>query len=315
MGAIVRGFDTRAAAREQIESLGGKFLTVNIEESGEGAGGYGKSMSAAFLAAEHDLFRKQAKEVDVIISTALIPGKAAPKLILEDMVASMKPGSVIVDLAAEAGGNCELTQPGKTIRKHGVTIIGKTDFPSKMAGQSSTFYSNNIAGLFLHMTSGDAFAPDMADTITRGAAVLENGVLCWPAPPPKMPPPPKPAAKPKSLSAEKPDLFLATRSKALFSAGAMGALLLGGFAGSSLGGTLSTFALACYLGNQVVWGVTPALHTPLMSVTNAISGITAVGGLVLVGGGYLPGTLPQVFASAAVLLSAINIFGGFRVTE
>uniref|UniRef100_A0A6A7FTN8 NAD(P) transhydrogenase, mitochondrial n=3 Tax=Hirondellea gigas TaxID=1518452 RepID=A0A6A7FTN8_9CRUS len=318
LGAIVRGFDTRAAVQEQIESLGAEFLTISIKETGEGTGGYGKEMSKAFLDAEYALFRKQAAEVDIIITTALIPGRAAPKLILHDAVALMKPGSVIVDLASEAGGNCEATVPGKTIvTDNGVTVIGRTDWPSSMASQSSGLYANNLSKLLLTMTPKDdksSFYLDLEDDVVRGSMVLHKGELMWPPPPPKVAA--QGAPPPKKVEPKAPvivDLYKPTLNRALITTGALTGLLMCG--GGSLSATVSTFALACYLGNQVVWGVSPALHTPLMSITNAVSGITAVGGLVLVGGAYLPVTTPQMLASAAVAFSAVNIVGGFRITH
>eukprot|EP01083_Nonionella_stella_P145386 455422_1 len=316
LGAIVRAFDTREAVREQVESLGGEFLTVSIKESGEGKGGYGKEMSKEFIDAEFALFRKQAKEVDIVISTALIPGKPAPKLWLKDMVELMKPGSVVVDLAAEAGGNCELTKPGEVYKHNGVTIIGRTDWPSSMASQSSALYGNNLSKLMLDMKPGkeERLYYDLEDDVVRGSMITNKGEMMWPPPPPKV----QPQAAPPPAKVEKPkeeiDLYKPTLNKALLTTGALGTLLACGGA-SSMTGTITTFALACYLGNQVVWGVSPALHTPLMSVTNAVSGITAVGGLVLVGGGVFPTTTTQMLAATAVGLSAVNIGGGFRITH
>ncbi|KAK9832503.1 hypothetical protein WJX81_002580 [Elliptochloris bilobata] len=324
MGAIVRVFDTRAAVAEQAKSLGAEFLTVSIEESGEGTGGYAKEMSPAFIAAEMALFGQQAKEVDIIISTALVPGKRAPVLVTREMVESMRPGSVTVDLAAEAGGNIETTVPGEVVTHQGVTCIGFTDLPSRLPTQSSTLYSNNITKLLL--ATGpfttkvkDQFYIDHEDAAVRGALVLEDGEMRWPAPPP-----PKPAAAPKAAAAPEvaapavpPDLYRQTRSAATGTAAGLAGLLALGTAspGSALSNMVAKFGLASICGYQTVWGVTSALHSPLMSVTNAISGLTAVGGMLLMGGGLLPETPAQAMAASAVLMSAVNIGGGFTVTK
>src|ERR1700712_3173326 len=194
MGAIVRGFDTRPAVREQVQSLGAEFIEVDFQEDGSGAGGYGKEMSKEFIEAEMKLFMEQAKEVDIIITTALIPGRPAPKLIEKAMVEAMKPGSVIVDLAAEAGGNCELTSPGEVINYGGVSIIGYTDLPSRLPTQASTLYSNNITKFLLSITSKDKeFGLNLEEEVVRGALVVNHGKIMDPAPRPP-PPPPKPAA-------------------------------------------------------------------------------------------------------------------------
>lgn len=318
LGAIVRAFDIREAAREQVESLGGEFLTISLKESGESKGGYGKEMSKEFIDAEIELFNKQAKEVDIIITTSLIPGKPPPKLILKEMVEAMKPGSVIVDLAAEKGGNCELTRPGETYKHNGVTIIGRTDWPSSMAAQSSSLYANNLSKLLLSMKpkNNDSLYFDMDDEVTRGTIILNHGKLMWPPPALEIPAMKveKPANKiPVKAEVNAVDLYKPTLNRSLITTGALGTLLMCG--NGSMTNAISTFTLACYLGNQVVWGVTPALHTPLMSVTNAISGVTAVGGLVLVGGSYLPITSSQTLAAVAVGFSAVNIAGGFRITH
>lgn len=323
MGAIVRVFDTRAAVAEQAKSLGAEFLTVEIEESGEGQGGYAKEMSKEFIDAEMKLFAEQARDVDIIISTALIPGKKAPLLISREMVESMRPGSVTVDLAAEQGGNIETTVPGKVVQHQGVTCIGYTDLPSRLPTQSSNLYSNNISKFLLSAGPFTGhkgqFVIDHDDQAIRGALVLEQGGLMWPAPPlpaPATPPQKKEApTKAKELT---PDEI---RAETLRSAAttAVGLTAIAGFGavspGPAFSSMLTKFGLASICGYQTVWGVTPALHSPLMSVTNAISGLTAVGGMVLAGGGLVPGTPAQILAGTAVAASAVNIGGGFTITQ
>ncbi|KAL2258052.1 hypothetical protein VTK26DRAFT_8779 [Humicola hyalothermophila] len=318
LGAIVRGFDTRSAAREQVQSLGAEFIEVELQEEGAGAGGYAKEMSKEFIEAEMKLFTEQAKEVDIIITTALIPGKPAPKLITKAMIEIMKPGSVIVDLAAEAGGNCEKTEPGKLITYKDVKIIGYTDFPSRLPTQSSTLYSNNITKFLLSMAPKDReFGIDLADEVVRGAIVTQNGQILPPAPRPA-PPPPPPAAPAAAKEAEVVALTpfqKASREVALVTGGMGSALALGKLTGPLFMGNAFTFALASLIGYRVVWGVVPALHSPLMSVTNAISGMVGVGGLFILGGGYFPETIPQLFGAASVLLAFVNVAGGFVITK
>eukprot|EP00299_Pterocystis_sp_00344_P017398 c8715_g1_i1.p1 GENE.c8715_g1_i1~~c8715_g1_i1.p1 ORF type:complete len:839 (-),score=224.84 c8715_g1_i1:41-2524(-) len=318
MGAVVRAFDTRAAVKEQVESLGGEFLELHVKESGEGTGGYAKEMSKEYIDAEMALFKKQAKECDIIITTALIPGRPAPKLLLEEAVNEMKEGSVIVDLAAETGGNCVLTQKDKVINHRGVTIIGYTDWASRMSAQASTLYSNNITKFLLSMGGKGKFVIDHKDEAVRGALVVEEGQLMWPAPAPAKPaaaaPPKAQATKvetPQPTPAEK------TLSRSLQLTGGLSSLLALGLVspGSQFNSMVNIFSLAGLVGYQVVWGVTPALHSPLMSVTNAISGMTAVGGLVLMGGSILPSNAAQGLAALAVFASSINIVGGFLVTQ
>ena len=293
MGAIVRGFDTRPAVQEQVESLGAEFLKLDFKEDGTGVGGYAKEMSKEFHEAEVALFAQQCKEVDIIISTALIPGKPAPKLITRDMVASMKQGSVTVDLAAEAGGNIETTVPGELVRtENGVTCIGYTDLPSRLATQSSTLYANNVSRFFLSMTSSgtdsDAYFVNEEDEVVRGALVLHDGAMMWPPPPPPQPvaPPPQPAeaaAKVEEIVVseeermrERADAHYAeTRARALTTTAALSSFLALGMASPNpaFSTMASTFSLAGIVGYQVVWGVQHSLHSPLMSVTNAISGL------------------------------------------
>lgn len=322
MGAIVKVFDTRAAVEEQAKSLGAEFLKVDFKESGEGAGGYAKEMSKEYQQAQLELFRDVTKDIDIIVSTALIPGKKAPVLITQDMVDNMKPGSVTVDLAAEAGGNIETTVPGKLITTpNGVKCVGYTDLPSRLAAQSSSLYSNNITKFFLSMgphstkVKGE-FLIDHEDQAVRGALVTENGKNMWPAPPLPPPPPPKAAAKPVI-----PEVVVDPRKeamqKAMNTTGAVGGALALGLlspnpATSSM---IAKFGLASVCGYQTVWGVAPALHSPLMSVTNAISGLTAVGGLMCMSGGLLPDTTAAMLATSAVFASAVNIGGGFTVTQ
>ncbi|KAI0914199.1 NAD(P) transhydrogenase mitochondrial precursor [Ustulina deusta] len=318
MGAIVRGFDTRPAAREQVQSLGAEFIEVEIEEDGSGAGGYAKEMSPEFIAAEMKLFKEQAQDVDIIITTALIPGRPAPKLITKDMLDVMKPGSVIVDLAAEAGGNCERTEPGKLATYNDVKIIGYTDLPSRLPTQSSTLYSNNIVKLLLSMAPQDkSFGIDLTDEVVRGSIVTLNGNILPPAPRPAPPPAPSPKAAPKAEAAAVAltPFQKTTRDVAGVTAGMGTALALGKLTGPLFMGNAFTFALASLIGYRVVWGVTPALHSPLMSVTNAISGMVGIGGFFVMGGGYLPGTIPQALGAASVLLAFVNVSGGFVLTK
>ncbi|KAI0471541.1 NAD(P) transhydrogenase mitochondrial precursor [Xylariaceae sp. FL0804] len=319
MGAIVRGFDTRSAAREQVQSLGAEFIEVEIKEEGSGAGGYAKEMSKEFIDAEMKLFKEQAQDVDIIITTALIPGRPAPKLITKDMLDVMKPGSVVVDLAAEAGGNCEKTEPGKLAVYNDVKIIGYTDLPSRLPTQSSTLYSNNIVKLLLSMAPKDkSFGIDLGDEVVRGAIVTLNGdilpVAPRPAPPPA-PAPPTTTAKPEEAAVALTPFQEKSREVAGITAGMGTALALGKLTGPLFMGNAFTFALASLIGYRVVWGVTPALHSPLMSVTNAISGMVGIGGFFVMGGGFLPETIPQVLGAASVLLAFVNVSGGFVITK
>ncbi|RYP78196.1 hypothetical protein DL771_000673 [Monosporascus sp. 5C6A] len=318
MGAIVRGFDTRPAVREQVQSLGAEFVEVEIEEDGSGAGGYAKEMSPEFIAAEMKLFKDQAKDVDIIITTALIPGKPAPKLITKDMIEVMKPGSVIVDLAAEAGGNCEKTQPGKLVTYNDVKIIGYTDLPSRLPTQSSTLYSNNIVKFLLSMAPQEkSFGIDLQDEVVRGAIVTLNGEILPPAPRPAPPPAPAPkaAAKKEEEVVALTPFQKTSREVATVTAGMGTVLALGKLTGPIFMSNAFTFGLASLIGYRVVWGVAPALHSPLMSVTNAISGMVGIGGFFVMGGGYLPETIPQALGAASVLLAFVNVSGGFVITK
>jgi len=317
LGAIVRAFDTRSEAREQVQSMGAEFLEISIEEEGQGAGGYGKVMSPAYIAEEMALFLRQAKEVDIIITTALIPGKPAPLLITEEMVNAMRPGSVIVDLAAENGGNCALTQPGQVAVHNGVTIIGYTDLPSRLAPTASHMYGTNLTHLLADMGGAEHWHIDLEDQVVRSCLVLKHGELLWP--PPKLEPA-KPITK-QTAAAASPAAAAPPKPKHANPWGSVVALLVAGLLVAGVGAVapkeflshFTVFVLACFVGWQVIWNVTPALHTPLMSVTNAISGIIIVGGLLqlttdLASPIMLIGTL-------AVLLATINIVGGFLVTQ
>ncbi|XP_045472681.1 NAD(P) transhydrogenase, mitochondrial-like [Harmonia axyridis] len=321
MGAIVRAFDTRSAVKEQIESMGAEFLTINIKEEGGTAAGYSKEMSKAFIDAEHALFAKQCKEVDIIISTALIPGKKAPLLILKEHILSMKPGSVVVDLAAEAGGNIETTKPGEIYDFNGVTHIGLTDLASRLPTQSSTLYANNVSKFFLSMCEKDHFNVNLEDDVVRGSIVLHEGKLLWPAPPlavTSTPPPSVPKPKTAKLKEEQnQNPLLAKVQESLICTSGVGTLLGLGVVSPNAAFTsmLTTFGLSGIVGYHTVWGVTPALHSPLMSVTNAISGITAVGGILLMNGGYYPTNSVEALAASAAFISFINISGGFLVTK
>jgi NAD(P) transhydrogenase subunit alpha len=330
MGAIVRANDTRAEVADQVASMGGEFVKVDYEEEGSGGGGYGKVMSEGFQAAQREMYAKQAREVDIIITTALIPGKPAPRLITAEMVRSMKPGSVIVDLAAEQGGNCELTEPGKAVVKHGVTIVGYTDLPSRLAKQSSTLYANNLFRLAeeLCKTKDGVINVNMEDDAIRGLTVIKDGSITWPPPPLKLPaPPPQVASQVKTTAAAKghghgaSEPMPARTLAILFAVGALVFLFIGNNAPPAFLGHLTVFVLACFVGYMVVWNVTPALHTPLMSVTNAISSIIALGALVQIAppldafGPERPAGWILGLALVAIALTTVNMFGGFAVTQ
>ncbi|KAF2015605.1 PNTB-domain-containing protein [Aaosphaeria arxii CBS 175.79] len=323
MGAIVRGFDTRSAAREQVQSLGAEFIEVELQEDGSGTGGYAKEMSKEFIEAEMKLFHEQCREVDIVVTTALIPGKPAPKLITKAMLGAMNPGSVVVDLAAEAGGNCEATVAGKINRYNGVTVIGYTDLPSRLPTQSSTLYSNNVTKFLFSLVPEDKkekyYDVDLKDEVTRGSIVTYNGKVIPPAPRPA--PPPAPASKAPSPADQVANIVALTpwqsqtREVAGITAGMTTALALGKFTGPLFMSNAFTFALASLIGYRVVWGVAPALHSPLMSVTNAISGMVGIGGFFVMGGGYLPETIPQTLGALSVLLAFVNVSGGFVITK
>ena len=323
MGAIVRAFDTRAEVKDQVRSLNAEFLEVDLKEEGSGAGGYAKVMSAEFIRAEMELFAKQAADVDIIITTALVPGKPAPRLISAEMVASMKPGSVIVDLAAEQGGNCELTEPNAVVTRHGVTIIGYTDLPSRLAAQASQLYATNLRHLLDDMcpAKDGVVVVNFEDEVARGATVAKDGAVTWPAPPKLVTAKPAPVTPPTASAAQRePEAKVVVPAakkhpvRALLPAGlaAFALMGLGAVAPPEFMSHFTVFVLACFVGYMVVWNVTPALHTPLMSVTNAISSIIVIGALL------------QISASAAwivaiatltLALTSVNIAGGFAVTH
>ena len=323
LGAVVRAFDTRPQVKEQIISMGAEFLELDFTEEAAGEGGYARVMSPAFIEAEMKLFAEQAKEVDIIISTALVPGKPAPVLLTQDTVESMRQGSVIVDLAAEFGGNCAVTRPGEVISHRGVTVIGFVDLPSRLAPTASQLYGSNLSHLLADMGGAKSWHVDLDDEVVRGALVLLDGKLMWPPPPreeaapatrrshvpplakvPSRPPPePNPAVVAPGRAPGSPFLVLTV---------AVALALSGLVVPAGLVQHVTVFVLACFVGWQVVWNVTPALHTPLMSVTNAISGIILVGGMLQLRG---DATSPSsMLGAAAVLLATINVAGGFLVT-
>ncbi|MES2631695.1 MAG: Re/Si-specific NAD(P)(+) transhydrogenase subunit alpha [Pseudomonadota bacterium] len=328
LGAIVRANDTRAEVADQVVSLGGEFVKVDYEEEGSGGGGYAKVMSEGFQQAQREMYAKQAREADIIITTALIPGKPAPKLITAEMVQSMKPGSVIVDMAAENGGNCELTEPGQAVVRHGVTIVGYTDLVSRLAKQSSTLYSNNLLRVAEELCKAkDGLAVvNMEDDAIRGLTVIKDGIVTWPAPPLKLPA--APAARPAvAVAAAKGHGHgdsepMDGKSLAMvFGGGALLFLLVGLYAPASFLSHFTVFVLACFIGYMVIWNVKPSLHTPLMSVTNAISSIIALGALVQIAppltgaNADRPSQLILGLAVLALALTAVNMFGGFAVTR
>jgi NAD(P) transhydrogenase subunit alpha len=316
MGAIVRSFDTRPEVKEQVESMDAEFLMLDFEddEDGSGSGGYAKVMSDEFIKAEMELFAEQAKDVDIIITTALIPGKPAPRLITAETARSMKDGSVIVDLAAEQGGNCELTVPNEIIEDSGVTVIGYTDLPSRLAAQSSQLYATNLRHLLTDLTpeKDGSIVVDFDDEVIRGTTVCKDGETTWPPPvvevsaaPPKAAPEPAPApVAEKKPSVMGPIIGMIAAGLAL--------LGLGAVAPPSFMAHFTVFVLACFVGYMVIWNVTPALHTPLMSVTNAISSIIIIGALLQISSAD---KLIMWIAVATAAVTAVNIAGGFAVTR
>jgi len=315
MGAIVRAFDTRPEVKEQVESMDAEFLMLDFDdEDGTGEGGYAKVMSDEFIKAEMALFAEQAKEVDIIITTALIPGRPAPLLVTADMVGLMKDGSVIVDLAAETGGNCELTEAGKVVQRDGVSIIGYTDLPSRLAAQSSQLYGTNLRHLLTELCpeKDGNIVVDMEDEVIRGATVCKDGETTWPPPAPKLSAAPPKAAEvaPVPVPVEKkPSVAGPIISMAV---GGLALLGLGAVAPPSFMAHFTVFVLACFVGYMVIWNVTPALHTPLMSVTNAISSIIVIGALLQISA---TNTVIMWVAAATILITSINIAGGFAVTR
>ncbi len=316
LGAIVRAFDTRPIVKEQVESLGAEFLELDFAEDGTGQGGYAKVMSEEFIKAEMALFAQQAKEVDIIITTALIPGKPAPRLITREMVESMKAGSVIVDMAAEQGGNCEVTKPGEVYRYHGVTIVGLTDLPSRMATQASQLYGKNLCYLLEDMGGAENYSVNLENEVIRGALVLNKGDITYPPPRPAAPPSPPPTAPPPApveqaqLSKPAPTINTGLLWGVLATLALVG---IGAIAPASFLSHLTVFVLACFVGWQVIWNVSPSLHTPLMSVTNAISGIIILGGMLQISGNTFSAT--TILGAIAIFIGTINISGGFLVTQ
>ncbi|EPT3381886.1 Re/Si-specific NAD(P)(+) transhydrogenase subunit alpha [Neisseria gonorrhoeae] len=317
LGAVVRAFDTRLEVAEQIESMGGKFLKLDfLQESGGSGDGYAKVMSDEFIAAEMKLFAEQAKEVDIIITTAAIPGKPAPKLITKEMVESMKSGSVIVDLAA-TGGNCELTRPGElSVTGNGVKIIGYTDMANRLAGQSSQLYATNLVNLtkLLSPNKDGEITLDFEDVIIRNMTVTRDGEITFPPPPIQVSAQPQQTPSEKAAPAAKPEPKPVPLWKKLAPATIAAVLVLwvGAVAPAAFLNHFIVFVLACVIGYHVVWNVSHSLHTPLMSVTNAISGIIVVGALLQIGQGN---GFVSLLSFVAILIAGINIFGGFAVTR
>eukprot|EP00929_Paragymnodinium_shiwhaense_P015992 TRINITY_DN1240_c0_g1_i3.p1 TRINITY_DN1240_c0_g1~~TRINITY_DN1240_c0_g1_i3.p1 ORF type:complete len:1200 (-),score=345.36 TRINITY_DN1240_c0_g1_i3:468-4067(-) len=326
MGCIVRAFDVRQTCKEQVEAAGAEFLQVDIDEDGAGSGGYAKEVSKEFHDKEKELFLKQCQDCDIVITTALIPGRPAPKLITKEHIEAMKPGSVVVDLAAETGGNIETTKPGEIYEYNKVTHVGLSLYehmPSRMPRQASGLFSNNMAKYLCSFGPKGSFYIDYDDVPTRGALLTQNGEKMWPwtPPAPEAPKTPPPQAEPEVAKIEEPavspeeESFASTASAAAQVSAAVLLLLLAGNASSEVMSLVATFVLALIAGAQLVYGVVPALHSPLMSVTNAISGLTAVGGILMMGGGYMPETMSQWFGAIAAFVSMLNIGGGFVMTS
>ncbi|MGN7292801.1 Re/Si-specific NAD(P)(+) transhydrogenase subunit alpha [Rhizobium sp. SAFR-030] len=326
LGAITYAFDVRPEVAEQIESMGAQFVYLEFEASQDGAaaGGYAAPSSPEFREKQLAKFRELAPEIDIVITTALIPGRDAPKLWLADMVAAMKPGSVVVDLAAERGGNCDLTVPDqKIVSENGVTIVGYTDYPSRMAAQASTLYATNIRHMMTDLTPAKdgQVVHNMEDDVIRGATVTFDGEITYPPPPPKIQAiaAQKPREKLKEPTPEEKRASETAAFKAqtknqvmLLAIGTILLLLVGTVAPASFMSHFVVFVLACFIGFQVIWNVSHSLHTPLMAVTNAVSGIVILGALLQVGSGNW---LVVVLASLSVLIATINIVGGFLVTR
>jgi H+-translocating NAD(P) transhydrogenase subunit alpha len=328
LGAVTMAFDVRPEVAEQIESMGASFVYLEFDASelpdGAATGGYAAPSSPAFAAKQLAKFRELAPEVDIVITTALIPGRPAPKLWTADMVAMMKPGSVIVDLAAERGGNCDLTVPDeKIVTDNGVTIVGYTDYPSRMAAQASTLYSNNIRHMLTDLTpkKDGVIVHNMEDDVIRGATVTHDGAITFPPPPPKISA--IAVAKPKPKAVELTPAERHAAEAAAFKAqtrNQVGMLVIGGglillaglFAPASFMSHFIVFVLSVFIGFQVIWNVSHSLHTPLMAVTNAISSIIILGALMQIGSGSW---LVVILAALSVFMAGINIFGGFMVTR
>ncbi|MDY6860096.1 MAG: Re/Si-specific NAD(P)(+) transhydrogenase subunit alpha [Pseudomonadota bacterium] len=326
LGAIVYAFDVRPEVAEQIESMGANFVFLDFEEAaqdGAATGGYAAPSSPEFREKQLEKFRELAPDMDIVITTALIPGRDAPKLWLEDMVAAMKPGSVVVDLAAEKGGNCDLTvKDQKVVSENGVTIVGYTDFPSRMAAQASTLYGNNIRHMMADLTpeKDGQVVHNMEDDVIRGATVTYDGEITFPPPPPKVKAiaaKPKEAVKeltPEEKRAQEVAAFKAQTKQqvTLLVVGAALILGVGLVAPASFMQHFIVFVLAVFVGFQVIWNVSHSLHTPLMAVTNAISSIIILGALMQIGS---DSALVIILAALSVFMAGINIFGGFLVTR
>ena len=316
LGAIVRAFDSRPEVKEQVESMGASFLEIDFKEEGGSGDGYAKVMSEEFNRRALALYAEQAKEVDIIITTALIPGRPAPRLITKEMVESMKPGSVIVDLAAATGGNCELSKAGEVVvTDNQVKIIGYTDLPSRLPTQSSQLYGTNLVNLLKLLCKNKDGQIDINfdDVVLRGVTVIRNGEVTWPAPPIQVSAQPQQQAKAASAVKKEEEKPTDPRKKyGIMAAVGVLFLWLTSIAPAAFLSHLTVFVLACVVGYYVVWNVSHALHTPLMAVTNAISGIIIVGALLQISQGNF---FISVLAFIAILVASINIFGGFRVTQ
>lgn len=328
LGAVVHAFDTRPEVAEQVQSMGARFLAAASGESGAGEGGYAREMSAAFIEAEQALLAEQARQTDIIITTALIPGKPAPQLITEDMVRAMPDGGVIVDLAAEQGGNCVLSRKNQVSEQHGVTILAWTDLPSRLPAQSSRLYANNLLHLLTLMTPkrDGVLVIDEQDEVVRSMTAARAGRITWPPPRLETPAPAAPAAPATAQAAgmqPAPSGAPAAAKRSSAWARALRTLCLLGIGGGLLFGLgsaappsflqhFTVFVLACFVGYRVIWEVTPSLHTPLMSVTNAVSSIIVIGALIQIAS---PGILPTLLAAIAVGIASVNIAGGFAVTQ
>ncbi len=328
LGAQVRAFDVRLAAREQVESLGADFLELQFagNEDGEAAGGYAKIMSDEFIAAEMACFAEQATEVDVVVTTALIPGRPAPKLWKAEHVDAMKPGSIVIDLAAERGGNCDYTEPDKVVDVSGVKVVGYTDLTSRLANPASEFFGMNVVHLLSDLGGGEHFDLDLDDEVVRKSLAVNRGQITWPPPPDppkpevKAPEPPPIPAEIVKVAPERPTNKGHGQPAPMSSGTAMISMGLfmvvcaavGLYAPQDFIEQFTVFVLAIFIGYQVVWNVTPALHTPLMSVTNAVSGIIVVGGLLQAASGRID--IASILGAVAILVATINIAGGFLVT-
>lgn len=322
LGAIVRAMDTRPEVKEQVKSLGAEFVEVDYQEEGSGVGGYAKVMSEGYLKAQQETIAKQAKEVDIIITTALIPGKPAPRLVTAKMISSMKAGSVLVDLAAEMGGNIEGSVAGEVVTKNNITIIGYTDLPSRLARQSSALYGTNLRHLLEELSpkKDGTVNVNMEDEVIRGMTVIKDGVITWPAPAPKISTAPIEKKAENVLAKEKESEAQKKKSKVphfvkdiiFLLAAASLIYAIGTFAPADFVKHFTIFVLACFIGYMVIWNVTPSLHTPLMSVTNAISSIISIGALIQVSAQT---TLIMWLAAIAIVLTTINTAGGFWVTQ